>query len=178
MEKPNAHLKQLARAIAALVVLVALAACGYQFKGMGLTPPAGVHTIAITVLENRTSESGIETVFTNDLSYEFVRSKILRVVDKNTADAVLSGVVESMSVHTVSHTASYDSAERSVRITLNLTLIGRNGRILWSDNALWDREAFEVSGDKLITEKNRRTAIEAISMRLAEKVHNRILQDF
>jgi len=103
---------------------------------------------------------------------------VLRVVDKKTADAVLSGTIESMGVETISHTASYSSGERRVTITLNLTLKSRDGKVLWSDAAISDQEAFEVSGNKLVTEKNRRTAIEAISERLAEKVHNRILQDF
>jgi len=171
------HVKKIRKAVVALVVFVAVAACGYQLKGAGLSPPEGVRTISVTVLENRTSESGIETFFTSDLAYEFTRSKVLRVVDKDTADAVLSGTVESMGVETISHTASYGSGERRVTITLNLTLMSRDGRVLWSDTAISDQEAFEVFG-KLVTEKNRRAAIEAISERLAEKVHNRILQDF
>lgn len=172
------HLKEIRKAAVALVVIVAVAACGYQMKGAGLSPPAGVGTVSVSVLENRTSESGIETFFTSDLAYEFTRSKVLRVVDKKTADAVLSGTIESMGVETISHTASYSSGERRVTITLNLTLKSRGGKVLWSDTAVSDQEAFEVSGNKLVTEKNRRTAIEAISERLAEKVHNRILRDF
>jgi len=162
-----------------LIVLVALAGCGYHFKGTGLTAPVGVRTIAITVLENRTSESGIETVFTSDLAYEFTRSKVLRVVGKDTADAVLSGRIASLTVNTISHTASYYSDERRVTITLDLALKRADGKVIWSDSALSDKEAFKVDpSDKLATESKRREAIEAISERLAEKIHNRILQDF
>jgi outer membrane lipopolysaccharide assembly protein LptE/RlpB len=178
MDKQNMHLKEIRWATVALLALAAFAACGYQFKGMGLSAPQGVQSIAIPVLENRTSESGIETVFTSDLAYEFTRSKVLSVVDKNRADAVLNGTIRSAGEETISHTARYHSAERRVTITLNLTLMCRDGRVLWSDTSLSDREAFEVSGDKLTTEKNRRTAIKIISERLAEKIHNRILQDF
>ncbi|MCK4729610.1 MAG: hypothetical protein KAT27_11840, partial [Desulfobacterales bacterium] len=153
--------------------------CGYHFKGTGLTAPVGVRTIAITVLENRTSESGIETVFTNDLAYEFTRSKMLRVVGKDTADAVLSGTVASLTVDTISHTASYYSDERRVTITLDLALKRADGKVIWSDRTLSDKEAFKVDPlDRLATESKRREAIEAISERLAEKIHNRILQDF
>ncbi len=173
------HPKEIRRATVALVVFAALAGCGYHFKGTGLTAPVGVRTIAITVLENRTSESGIETVFTNDLAYEFTRSKMLRVVGKDTADAVLSGTVASLTVDTISHTASYYSDERRVTITLDLALKRADGKVIWSDRALSDKEAFKVdSSDRLATEKERREAIEAISERLAEKIHNRILQDF
>lgn len=173
------HLKETRKAIVAMVVLVALAGCGYHFKGVGLMPPAGVRTIAITVLENRTSESGIETIFTGDLAYEFTRSKVLDVVDKDTADAVLGGIISSMAVDTISHTASYMSDERRVTITLDLSLRRSDGEVIWSDRALSGREAFKVSSDnKLETESKRRAAIEALSKRLAEKIHNRILEGF
>jgi outer membrane lipopolysaccharide assembly protein LptE/RlpB len=175
----SVYLGRTSSATVATVLCVILAACGYQFKGTGLKAPEGVRTIAITVLENRTSETGIERVFTNDLATEFTRSKVLRVVDKDTADAVLSGVIKSMGVKTIAYTANFDSDQRRVTITLGLTLMSRDGKILWSDPALSDREAFEVlQDDKVATDKSRRVAIEAISERLAEKTHNRILQDF
>ncbi|MDY6952076.1 MAG: LPS assembly lipoprotein LptE, partial [Thermodesulfobacteriota bacterium] len=151
--------------------------CGYQFKG-GLKAPAGVHTIGVRMLENRTLESGIEAVFTNDLLYEFSRSKVLQVSGLDGADAVLSGTIVSVKVDTISHRADYVSGERRVTITLDLALTGANGEVLWSDRAFSDREEYQVSSDKLTTEGNRRRAIEALSERAAEKVHNRILQDF
>jgi len=163
----------------AIVLSVALTACGYHFKGAGLKAPEGVHTIAITMLENRTSESGIERVFTNDLIYEFTRSKVLRVEDKSMADSVLSGTIKSMGVQTISHTASYESDERRVTIGLSLTLKSRDGKVLWSDAALSDKEEYKVfPDDKFATDRNRREAIEVIAERLAEKAHDRILTGF
>ena len=50
------------RALVALVALVVLGGCGYHFKG-GLMAPQGVETVAVTVLGNRTWETGIETIF-------------------------------------------------------------------------------------------------------------------
>lgn len=179
MEKLDVHLNRIMNAILALIFLFALVGCGYHFKGMGLTAPVGVRTIAITVLDNRTSESRIETVFTSDIIYEFTRSKVLRVVGKDTADAVLSGTIMSLSEETIAYTASYDSAGRRVTITLNMALERADGNVIWSDRALSDKEAFKVDpSHKLATEKNKRVAIEAISDRLAEKIHNRILQGF
>jgi outer membrane lipopolysaccharide assembly protein LptE/RlpB len=178
MEK-TAFLRKVSKATAALVAFAAVSGCGYNFKGAGLTAPAGVRTIAVTVLDNRTSESGIETVFTSDLAYEFTRSKALRVVDSKEADAILSGSIASMTVDTISHTGDYESDERRVTMTLDLALKRADGSVIWSDRAVSERETFEVSrSDKLETERERRVAIEAISKRLAEKVHNRILQDF
>lgn len=178
IQKQDIRLKDVGRASLALAVLVVLAGCGYHPKGMGLTAPPGVRTIAVTVLENRTAESGIETRFTSDLAYEFTRSKIVQVVGRDTADAVLSGIIVSLKEDTISHTASYESDERRVTMTMNLALKGTDGRVIWSRRHLSDREAFKVASDKLATERNRRAAIEVISERLAEKVHNAIFQGF
>jgi outer membrane lipopolysaccharide assembly protein LptE/RlpB len=163
----------------ALVLLWALAACGYHLKGSGLSAPEGVQTIAVTLLENRTADSGIETVFTSDLAYEFTRSKVLTVVDAQTADAVLSGTIRSMRVETIAHRADYGSAERRVTMTLDLTFMSREGRVLWSDPKVYDYEAYKVyPDDRFATDRSRREAIETISERVAEKVHNRILHGF
>ena len=165
------------RALVALVALVVLGSCGYHFKG-GLKAPEGVGTIAVTVLENKTWETGIETIFTNDLIYEFTRSKVLRVADRDTADALLKGTIVSLNVDTISHTANYEGNERRVTIALDLALTREDGEPIWSDPALIEREEYKVSSDKLTTEENRRGAVEMISERVAEEVHNRILQDF
>ena len=172
------HVGRIRTITAAVVMLLSLAACGYHLKGAGLKAPEGVETVAVTVLENRTSESGIEMNFTNDLTYEFTRSKVLRVVDEKTADAILTGTITSLGVETISYTTNYDSDERRVRVTLNLSLVSRDGKVLWSDPALAGIEEFKVADDKFITDRNRREAIETISERIAERVHNRILQDF
>lgn len=172
------HINKTMNGAAVLVACLAIAGCGYGFKGGGLKAPQDVESVAVTVLGNRTSESGIETVFATDMAYEFTRSKVLRVVDSKTADAVLGGTIESMRIETVSHTADYASDERRVTITLDLALKRPNGDIIWSDSAVSEHEEFKVSGDRPATEKNKRAALQTMSKRLAEKVHNRILQGF
>ena len=178
VEEQAVFIKRVGKPSVAFVVLLALAGCGYHLKGTGLMAPPGVSTVFISVLENRTSESGIETVFARDLAYEFTRSHVLKVVNKDRADTILSGSITSLDIDTISHTSTYEAGERRVTITLDLTLKRVGGEVIWSDKALLDREAYKVSSGKLTTEENRRTAIEALSKRVAERVHNRILQDF
>ena len=178
-QRQRIYFKATRKATISLIALVAIAGCGYHFEGMGLMAPEGVRTIAVTVLENMTSESGIETVFTSDLTYEFTRSKTLRVVAKDGADSILGGRIVSLSVDTISHTSNYQSDERRVTVRLNLSLKRADGTVIWSDRALSDKEAFKVDpSDRTETERNKREAIETISERLAEKIHNRILQGF
>ena len=176
--KRRLSVKRLCKTPLAVLLLAVLAACGYQLKDTGLAAPEGVHTLAIPVFENRTAETGLETVFSRNLAHEFTRSKVLRLVDKDGADAVLSGIVKSMNDQTISYDSDFESAERRVTIELAVTCMRKDGRVLWSDDALSDLEAYKVAESKELTEKSRRKAIEIISERLAERIHNRMLEDF
>ena len=169
--------KNITTAVALMVVWI-VTGCGYHLKGAGLEPPEGVKSIAIPVLENQTAESGIETLFTGDLIYEFTRSKVVEIVDEPEADAVLKGSIRSLDVDTVAHTTAYFSDIQRVRVRLDLQLKGADGRVLWSVRGISDNEPFQVSGDRRATDRNKRDAIALISERLAEKVHTRILEDF
>ncbi|MBW2109731.1 MAG: hypothetical protein JRI36_13880, partial [Deltaproteobacteria bacterium] len=168
----HTHPRSTKRVVCLLVACLVFGAsgCGYHFKGMGLKAPEGVQTIAVMVLENNTAEPGIETVFTGDLSYEFTRSKVLQVVNRAAADAVLSGSIVSLAEDTVTHTESYTSDERRVVVTLKLVLRRKDGKVVWANNSLSDEEVFSVSDDRATTDKNKREAIETLSTRLAEKV--------
>jgi len=159
-------------------LLVTFAACGYQLQDRGLSAPEGVQTIAVPILENRTSETGLETVFTNDLAYEFTRSKVLQLVDKAQADAVLRGIIRSIKDTNIAYNAEFGSAERRVRIALGLTLVRRDGRVLWSNAAVSDQEPYRVVESKQITDGNKRAALDVMSKRLAERIHNQILEAF
>jgi len=160
---------------AILWFLAFLSACSYKFAGGG-TLPSGIKSVCVTILENRTSEIGVENTFTNDLTYEFTRNGKIASIDK--ADALLSGVIRSMSIETISHRGAHTSRERRVTLTLDLKLTENDGRIIWSAKGVSGNEAYDVESDKLKTEQNRRNAISTLSERLAEKVYNSLTEDF
>ncbi len=150
-------------------------ACGYRFTGGG-NLPQGIQTVYITMLENRTSETGAENIFTNDLIYEFTKNN--EVASKDQADAYLSGIIKSMSIETISHRGTYTSLERRVKIALDLKLTDTDGKVIWIAKDISENEEYDVMSDKLATEQKRRDAILALSKRLAEKVHNRLTEGF
>lgn len=150
-------------------------ACGYRFTGGG-NLPQGIKTVYIAMLENRTSETGAENIFTNDLIYEFTKNN--EVASKDQADAYLSGIIKSMSIETISHRGTYTSLERRVKIALDLKLTDTDGKVIWIAKDISENEEYDVMSDKLATEKKRRDAILALSKRLAEKVHNRLTEGF
>jgi hypothetical protein len=160
-----------------LVVWVVFSACGYRFAGSG-SFPAGIKTISIAIFENRTAETGLENTITNDLIYEVTRSKEAALIRKDKAEANLSGVIVSTQTGSISRSSVDTSLERRVTVTLQLKLTNTSGTIIWSAKRVSESEAYVVENDKQGTEQNRQDAISRASKRLAEKIYNRLTEDF
>ena len=140
--------------------------------------PEGIKSLSIKMLKNRTSETGAENIFTNDLIYEITSFGKVVLTKEDSADGILAGVIESMRIHAISHRDSYTSLERRVIVTLSLKLTDQTGRVIWSAKDFSVSEDYIVSSDKQATERNRREAVKALSKRFAEKVYNRLTDDF
>ncbi|UCF91098.1 MAG: LptE family protein [Desulfobacterales bacterium] len=153
-------------------------ACGYRFPG-GAELPGGAKRVFITIFDNQTSETGIETLFTNDLVFEFTRRrKKAWAKDLEDADAVLSGVIAGVSIDTISVRGKYTAAERRISIGLDLKLTDQAGNLVWAANGVSDQEEYSVVADRQQTEQNKQAAIRIISGRLAERIYNRLTDDF
>jgi outer membrane lipopolysaccharide assembly protein LptE/RlpB len=152
-------------------------ACGYQFAGGG-SLPSGLTSVSIEMFQNRTAETGVETIITNDLIYEFSRHDLAIVTGTNKADAILTGVIRSISERTISHTGEYTSNERRVEVKVDLNLTGQSGGVIWSSKSVSEDEAYKVMPEKQSTERNKRAAIKKLSKRLAETIFNELTADF
>jgi len=143
-----------------LFVPIFFSACGYRFTGGG-SFPAGIRSVCVSTLENRTSETGAENIFTNDLIYEVTRDNKVVLTTKDRADALLSGIIKSIRIQTISRKEAYSSLslERRVTVTIDLKLTNADGRVIWSAKGASANEAYDVMPDKMATEQNRRNAI-------------------
>ena len=160
-----------------LVLWVVFSACGYRFAGSG-SFPAGIKTMSISIFENRSVVTGLENTVTNDLIYEVTRRKEVALISKDKAEANLSGVIVSTRTGAISRVDVGTSTERRVTLTLNLKLTDTSGIIIWSADGVAESEAYVVEDDKRGTEQNRQDAISKASKRLAEKIYNRLTEDF
>ena len=152
-------------------------ACGYRFPGSG-SLPSGIKSISIKMFENLSAETGVENVITNDLIYEFTRHDRAVVTSGDMADAILAGVVKSMSTVTISHRGEYTSNERRVEVKVDLQLTDKSGGVIWSAKDVSENQEYKVMSDKQSTERNRKAAIERLSKRLSEKIYNSLTVDF
>lgn len=160
-----------------LPLLFSLVACGYQLAGSGELP-GGINTIAVSVLKNRTGQSGLETEVTNALIDELTRRRQDLVVSADRADAILSGSIDSLSTEALTRTGALTASERRLVITASLTLKDRNGEILWQRSSLRAEQAYAVTSDRFISDRNRLLAIGEVSRRLAEYTYERLTDTF
>ncbi len=160
------------------IFILTLVGCGYRFTGSG-TFPDGVNHVFVEVLENKTSESGIENTITRNLINEFtLREKEAFVGNINEADSILSGTVSRIAFHTIVAKGKDSALERRVTVWVSLKLTDKEGSVLWAAKNLSDNEAYRVVEDKNVTERNKRDAIGLASRRIAERALNRLTDDF
>ena len=152
----------------AIILLLLFSACGYRFAGNG-SLPSGITSISVEMFKNRSAVTGMENIITNDLIYEFIRHGQTVLTGKDKADAVLTGVIVSISSRTISHKGEYTSSERRVELKVDLQLTDKSGGVIWSAKNISDNEAYKVSSTKQVTEGNKKLAIKKLTKRLAGK---------
>jgi hypothetical protein len=148
-------------------------ACTYKFSGEAGTP-FGISRINVEMFENRTLETGAESIFANDLIDELSRDGRMAIAEKQRADAVLTGVIKYMDIETVARKEKYISLERKVEIGVDLRLKDSGGKILWSADNMAVAKKYLATQNKLETEQNRRVAIKEISKIIAQQVYQRL----
>lgn len=156
-----------------------LMGCGYHLAGTGGQAPGNIQSIAVEMLNNRTGEVGIETIFTNAMLNEFILWKRVSVKPSNEADAVLGGSISSIRIQEFSHVTSTQTLQSRVTITLSLTLTRVDtDDVLWQNKNLSYYDEYVETGNALATDRLRREAISRIAVFLAQKIHLDIFEEF
>ena len=163
-----------------LILLIAIlcGACGYHFKEKSGFP-GDTERLFVKVLENKTQETGVESILTAAILNELTLRKtdeLARSIDD--ADVVLSGAVDLVTIKTIASSEPNVASERQVTVSIDLKLTKKDGSVVWAAKDLSDFEAYLVETDKQQTDANRRTAIGVLSKRIAERAVNRFSDDF
>ena len=117
-------------AVIATVCPALVISCGYRFAGSG-GPPRGIEKLYIALLDNKTTESGIDILTTNALKNEFIHKYRGVLVGRETATAILSGSVTGIRTETVSSRGSLTSLERRIYMTVDLALKSTASGQIW-----------------------------------------------
>lgn len=170
--------RSLGIATISLMCLV-MAACGYRFSGAG-TLPKGVKRVFVNLFENRTSEVGLENTITNDVISEFVIKQKDRLATQSEADAILKGTIVSLRKDAISRTGAGEVQERRVEVVVNVSLVDPSGKTLWSAQGVSASEAYAATGgiEASTAAGGQGSALSDLSKRIAERIYNRLTEDF
>jgi outer membrane lipopolysaccharide assembly protein LptE/RlpB len=163
-----------------LILLAAAAstACGYKFQGSGKMPE-GVESIFVQTFENKTGEAGLETTVTSAVVLEFTkRNKSAVAASASEADVVMKGVIRSLDVQTVSSRKKDAAGERRVTLRLDIQMLRADGRVVWAAKGITDNDTYSVTDDKFLNERKQAQTVALVAVRIAERVYNRLTDDF
>jgi outer membrane lipopolysaccharide assembly protein LptE/RlpB len=168
---------------AALAVLVCFfsVGCGYHAAGHVVTIPDNVRSIAIPAFVNQTQTFKIEQMLTAAVVREFDTRTHYHVVNQvnDDADATLHGTV----VSTYTTPLTYDSqtgraASVLVVISMKVSLLDKQGKVLYQNPSYLFREQYEVSRDLNSFFEEDSPAFQRLSRDFAQTLVSNILEGF
>jgi len=164
--------------VAIMAGLISIAAgCGYRFEGSGYVNE-GVTRVAVEVFKNKSSETRAGMSFTNEFIREILEKTNTNVVDSAKASPRITGVVNSITFSTLSRTSVEAVVERRVTAMVDVQLVDRDGKVLWSVKNFSSKEDYTVAEDKINDEINKRGAVDEIAQRTAERVVSQMMTNF
>jgi outer membrane lipopolysaccharide assembly protein LptE/RlpB len=155
-----------------------LVACGYHFQTAGVIP-AGLEPIFVEVFQNRTNQAGLETTVTNAIAFEFVKRNDASLTH-SAADAsvIMKGIIQSVELQTISTRGRDVAGERQVTMRIDVQLVAADGKVKWAAKNLSGQESYAVSNDKFLNDERQRAALGLVSTRVAERVYDRLVDNF
>jgi outer membrane lipopolysaccharide assembly protein LptE/RlpB len=162
-----------------LVVAAALASsCGYRLYGAGKLPE-GVEPIFIPTFENKTGQAGLESTVTSAVVLEFTkRNQAALAASESEAAAVMRGVIQSVTIQTISTRKKDVVGERRVTLQLDVRMVRSDGRVVWAAKGITDNESYTVSDDTFLNERKQKQTLGIVAVRIAERLYNRLTDNF
>ena len=163
---------------AACALLLLVASCGYRFQSSG-NIPENLGPIFIEMFENRTNQAGLEATVTNAVAVEFTRRDPFALASGAAgASVVMKGVIRSVDIQSISTRGRDVTGERRVGMTVDVQLVTPAGKIAWAVRNLTDSQGFPVTNDKFANDERQRAALAFVAVRIAERLYNRLTDDF
>lgn len=155
-------------------------ACGYRLAGRGSALPDHIHTIAVPVFENRTSEPDIAQRLTERVVDQFVSRGGLRATSEAAeADALLEGAVTQYRSFPVVVGADGLATRYEIQLQIEARLVDlQTEEVLWSDDHFVFRAQYDVPQDATRYFDQSIIGIERVSEEAARSVVATILEGF
>jgi outer membrane lipopolysaccharide assembly protein LptE/RlpB len=159
---------------------LALAGCGYHVGGQTNLLPKEIRTIAIPQFGNVTVQYKLAGYMSEAVARELIsRTGYTVIADPKDADATLTGsVVNYFASQTVSDPVSGRGAGGQVTVQIQLRLVGRDGKVLYTRPNFQFQDRFEISviPGQYIDESQ--ATLQRLSHAVARSIVSSILENF
>ena len=164
----RADVKSALRRVSVVICALALAGCGYSVRGH---LPADVKTVAVPILQNRTTKPAVETEMTRALADAFATDGRLRVVSRDAADSVLEGEVTGYELVSIAFDPAANVRLYRLVVTMNVRLRDvRRNALLFHQDGLSEKADFRVSGAVSETISREEVALRIATLDIARAV--------
>jgi outer membrane lipopolysaccharide assembly protein LptE/RlpB len=169
-----------ARSLALSLIALFLAGCGYHVSGHADLLPKNIKTIAIPAFGNVTIRYKLADRLAADVAREFIeRTRYAVVADPTKADATLSGAV----VNLVSFPTTFDPATSrasgvQVIAMLQILLVDKGGKVLFSRPGMEVRGRYEISVDPKAYLDESGPAADRLARDVARSIVSAVLENF
>lgn len=170
-----------ATAVALTLGLVAVSGCGYHAAGAATHIPANVRSIAVPVFATHAQAYHTEVALTGAVVRELNTRTRYRVLTESSADAdaVLSGtVLTQTSIPLTYDSTSGETSSYLVTITAKVTLTGRDGRVLYQNDAFSFREQYQSTQDLSGSIREDPAAVNRLARDFAQALVGDMLESF
>jgi hypothetical protein len=165
-----------------LAAALGLLACGYRSIDPRAVFGPEVRGIFLQMLDNRTSEVGLEATLADALQEEFARRGLLRPVydeEDPRANLVLTGAILRAVVEPTAFSSVALSLEDRVDVILSVTVQRADtGVLVLEGREVRFSERFLGSADPQVYETNKEQALRRGAARAASQLHDELFQQF
>ncbi|MGA8622383.1 MAG: LptE family protein [Candidatus Sulfotelmatobacter sp.] len=164
-----------------LALVLASAGCGYHTAGHAVQLPENVKTIAVPAFVNETRTYRIEQQLTSSVVREFTTRTHYHILNDSSeaADATLRGTVLSASSTPLTYnSATGQAASVLVVVSVKVSLIDRQGKVLYQNPSYLFREQYEVSQDLTSFFQEDSPAFRRLSQDFARTLVSNVLEGF
>jgi outer membrane lipopolysaccharide assembly protein LptE/RlpB len=167
--------------VAFAFALLSSVGCGYHTAGHVVTVPENVKTLAIPAFLNQSQTYRIEQILTSAVVHEFTTRTHYQILNDTTdaADATLHGTVLTTSTSPLTYDSKTGRAESIlVVVSLRVSLVDRQGKILFQNPAYVFREQYQVSQEPSSFFEEDSPAMGRLSRDFAQTLVSSVLEGF
>lgn len=163
---------RLFRTLLPALAMLSAFGCGYTFQGA--RAPEGAF-LEIPVFVNKTVETGIETIFTQELISEMRKAPGWKIVEPGQGRYLIKGTIVSFTSEPHAVSVRKLAVEHRATMVVDVSFLERStGKELWRDKNLRTFADYPVGSDVLAAERAKREAIARVAQEMASRIRTRV----